>query len=264
MATYANTTICSETDVTTRYGRSLDQMLPDNDTARRSVSINEILDTAKNVKIKDMLLLELPKRYPTTAKDLTTRFLGARDRRYQQENYEKHVNGTESLVYSKGVWINTSTLSNYIAEDPAWFFYSGVPDSSTYANSANNGAWLINTAAHAAATRLYINRGTLATPSWVAWSNDALLDLMLYGTTALKEAALQWFAFLCYESLANGVNDADERKLEWYADQRDEYEKKAYRQTIASIPNLGIDKSNDGILSDDELESTQGEAGYFA
>ena len=260
MATWANTTLGTRSGFTSVMG-NLEMMLPTLDRQKQDSKYNDVAVVAKSI-LADRLKPYFKKLYPQTAEQVVTNFYGAYKRHKQQLSYTRNATGsdtvTEGILYSAGkVYTSLAEInSSYNGDGFDIWFNSGVPSSSTYAGSADNGDFLINTAEAAPVTRLYINRGTTATPSWGAWNTDDLIDY-IQTPSALTNVYYRIIAWKLYEFMANQQNAADESRLRYYQEQRDYHNSMIESELPVAVSNMGsIDISNDGYISDFERSST--------
>jgi hypothetical protein len=237
----------------------LDMMLPTMDKQKQDAKYNDVAVVAKAI-LADRLKPYFKKLYPQTGEQVVTNFYGAYKRHKQQLSYVTGATGsdtiTEGSLYSGGKFYSLAEVSSVDSSDFDVWFYSGVPNSSTFANSADNGDFLINTADAAPVSRLYINRGTTATPSWSVWNTDDLIDY-IQTPSALTNLYYRIIAWKLYEFMSNQQNAADGSRLDYYIRQRDYHYSMIDTELPVAVSNMGsIDISNDGFISDFERSST--------
>jgi hypothetical protein len=255
MATWAATTFCTAADVRTR-AEQIDGGVNQGQKAVGKAMIDRTITLAKDLMRQDVIV-RAQRSYPTTVQAWLDRAHAAADRRDESVMRERERLGFRDRddefatdIYGGGTFSSEGRVLR-----PQTFTNAGAPTngtSGTEAGYADNGARLIDTDNDA----LYINRGTLASPTWERFTAESMIDYIA-NPTELKHAAVMLTLALLYENRIHrfsATHEADFARLGSIVKYcRDEYTA-LFDKAIAI---LQIDASNDGTVDDVERSATR-------
>lgn len=254
MATWAATTFCTAADVRTR-APEIDASFNQGKAVIGTAEINKKITLAKDQMRQDVLV-RVAESYATKVQDWLAQAQSIVDRRRESSAAEYDRAGYDPLGDGGDAFTSASTFASGTRRlMPQTFTHEGTPTngtSGTQATFAENGARLVDTKY----SFLYINRGTLASPTWEKLTPESAIDYIT-NPTELKHAAVMLTLTLLYEDRVHRFtanHDANfDRLASIVAYCRDQYTKHfdiAYRL-------LGFDLSNDGTVDEFERSSTR-------
>lgn len=267
MATWANTTLCTLSQVQDRLA-TLGVMLPSENATNQSNLYDDKYTVAKRW-IASRLKVKFKKSYSGTPSQWRTQLTYRYDEQIQKFSWANHRdNGiTPNIGYGYGYsfgdgnWYELGLLGTNSLVSPITFYNSGVPTNGTsgaYANIALNGDFLVNTNRNG---YLYINRGTSASPLWERFLTDDLINYVL-NPTELLDAAISAVIY------AIAVDRAIPRDMNTFADLdalrliKEDCRIKWFEDMAVAETLIQIDESGDGIVSNYELDMQDTSEGW--
>ena len=259
MATWANTPLCTVADVRAR-APEVDASFNQGKTVIGSAEITKKIALAKDM-IRQDLIVKVTPTIASTAQQWLDTAQSLADRRRENIASEYNRAGLDPITAGDGATSSLSFSSETRRIIPQTFLHSDTPTNGTtgtQAGYAENGARLVDTKYDT----LYINRGTLASPTWGLLTADTAIDYIT-NPTELKHCAVDLSLVLLYEDRVHrftATHDTNfDRLASIVAHCRQQY--KEHFATAFAI--LTFDLSNDGTVQSFERSATRNTQ-YFA
>jgi hypothetical protein len=263
MATWSATTFCTAADVRTRA--------PEIDAAFNlgSITLGNDVITQKIALAKDLMRQHVVARaqssHAATVQSWLEQAQSLADRKTEQSQaeYERLGLAPEDARFEDAIDAGGAFSTAGRRTMPQTFTNSGTPTngtSGTQATFAENGARLVDTKY----SLLYINRGTLASPTWERFTSESMIDYIA-NPTELKHANVVKALELLYEDRVHRF-DANHDGADHLAKLGSivKYCRDEYQVLLDSAWKLlQFDASNDGTVDDFERGSTRSTT-YFA
>lgn len=177
---FANTNFCTPTDVTGFY-RDAGLLLFDG-ADNLTTQISQCISIAKEIYLRQPLLAECEKRFLTKIDSWRTFKRSQINEKLSVIEREKALSDRagrypiNGYIGSDGQFFDITDVQNFTK--PGTYYYSSAPvngTSGTYARTANPGDILFDTSTDLG----YINRGTLASPTWQRFIAEDGIDFIL-------------------------------------------------------------------------------------
>jgi hypothetical protein len=255
---YSTATLCDFSDFEKRV-KSLPFAAKNSDSLKSS--FEEKHDLIKE-RIRKRLLIWMKPKYGEKSEDLIQNWLGAIHRKRQEINTRFTELGNNTVyLQSDGVLVSFNLLDAAAQSiqdvNPALYFKSGPPSPTDFANVARNGAKYVDLASG----DIYVNKGTLAVPSWIAYSLKSLLDF-IDDLSLLNEAAVSGTVWLMLNEGILRLKAEGNTSVDIYKDYINPAKKLFEDDLSEALQLLDIDESGDGVISNYE-RSDQSSVNYI-
>lgn len=237
-------TICKFSDIEKKF-KSLGIVLPNKGSGQNALYNDAYAEVGGWIRRR--LIADLRRRKPDAPNKWYTAAIGRYKQRLEQISYAERAASVGCLCVSDGLWYDS--FDNLTS--PVLWTNDGIPTSSTKANEAETGDYLLNV--NNRNGFLYINRGTKTVPNWQRFLTDDLVDY-IHNPTELKDAFVHGILFNIAQ---RNEKPGDVAAYEWseikmkLADRGEEdYEK----HLAIALSILTYDEDGDGIASNYELE----------
>jgi hypothetical protein len=204
---------------------------------------------------RQRLLLRFQKSYPNTAEEFLKRMAVHLAEYRGMRGALQNAVGLSDLSTENSNSINSDSWPNVTLIDTGATLYYVTSDdptngtSGTYAGTAENGAYLVKEPVE----KLYINRGTKASPIWVRWDTTSLIDYILNPEELLECGYLRAIAYLKGYGTIMDNNDFTQR-LDFMPKVQQAAMKELIEAEDLAFELLRVDESADGLISDNEVK----------
>lgn len=264
MATYANTTFGTYEDVLERLDDDGIEMITllKKQEERRAV-VDTIMVNLKEYELKPRLIAYLANKYPGKSEEIVQLYHQRIQRIRDMRGRTRFLEGNNAIVNPDGDLIDRLDEDDDEGDSittPEVYFEQAAPTngtSGTQAGTAKNGAFLVDTENN----KVYINRGTLTSPTWAAWTISGLIDLIL-NPTELTDAFCYGVIWKLYEKGKTKHNNAALDRMVVFRNQEKDAKKVFEEKLCQAFERLDVDLSGDGLISEYE-QPDQGEEESF-